>query len=290
MGRGKFSLGTANFAKAYGIKNGNGLSSSKINKIFNILKKNKLRNIDTAFSYREVEKKLGYQNLKNFFIYSKIPRVPEKCKNIEEWLDGVIKKSLSDLRLKTFEGIYLHHPEDLLKKNGDILYKNLLNLKESGVVKKIGVSIYSYLTLDKVLNKYRFDVVQLPFNIFDRRLLTNKYFQKIKNKKIEIHTRSIFLQGLLLKDYKKIPKYFKKWKRIFLSWERWCEKKNISKLQSCLNFISSYKKIDKVIIGVADEKQLIQILKCIKKVSKNYPKKIFLNDIKLIDPRKWKKT
>ena len=155
---------------------------------------------------------------------------------------------------------------------------------------KIGVSIYSYLTLDKVLNKYKFDVVQLPFNIFDRRLLTNKYFQKIKNKEIEIHIRSIFLQGLLLRDYKKIPKYFKKWKRIFLSWEKWCEKKNISKLQSCLNFVSSYKKIDKVIIGVADEKELIQILKCIKKISKNYPKKIFLNDIKLIDPRKWKKT
>ena len=167
---------------------------------------------------------------------------------------------------------------------------DLLNLKENEIVKKIGVSIYSYLTLDKVLNKYKFDVVQLPFNIFDRRLLTNKYFQKIKNKEIEIHIRSIFLQGLLLRDYKKIPKYFKKWKRIFLSWEKWCEKKNISKLQSCLNFVSSYKKIDKVIIGVADEKELIQILKCIKKVSKNYPKKIFSNDIKLIDPRKWKKT
>ena len=82
----------------------------------------------------------------------------------------------------------------------------------------------------------------------------------------------------------------KKWKRIFLSWEKWCEKKNISKLQSCLNFVSSYKKIDKVIIGVADEKELIQILKCIKKISKNYPKKIFSNDIKLIDSRKWKKT
>ncbi len=76
MGKEKFSLGTANFAKAYGIENGKGLSSSKINKIFNILKKNKLRNIDTAFSYREVEKKLGYQNLKKFFIYSKISLPP----------------------------------------------------------------------------------------------------------------------------------------------------------------------------------------------------------------------
>jgi len=85
MNLGKFSLGTANFAKAYGVENRNGFSNVKIKKIFKILKKNKLRTIDTAFSYKGVEKKLGNQNLSSFYIYTKVPKMPKKCKNIKKW-------------------------------------------------------------------------------------------------------------------------------------------------------------------------------------------------------------
>ena len=130
MNLSKFSLGTANFAKTYGVENRNGFSNVKIKKIFKILKKNKLRTIDTAFSYKGVEKKLGNQNLSSFYIYTKVPKMPKKCKNIKKWFNKIINKSLIDLNVKKFEGVYLHYPEDLLKKNGNILYKNLLNLKK----------------------------------------------------------------------------------------------------------------------------------------------------------------
>ena len=289
MNLNKLSLGTANFVKAYGVKNRKGLSNVKIKKIFKILKKNKLRNIDTAFSYKGVEKKLGNQNLGSFYIYTKVPKMPKKCKNIKKWFNKIINKSLIDLNIKKFECVYLHCPEDLLKKNGNILYKNLLNLKKKKIVKKIGISIYNYSVLNKILNKYKFDAVQISLNIFDRRLIVNRYLEKLKKKNIEIHVRSIFLQGILLTNFKKIPNYFKKWNKIFLLWEQWCKFKNISKLQCCLNFILNYKNIDKIIIGVQNQKQLIQIIKCLGQVSKKYPDKIFSNNSKLIDPRKWKK-
>ena len=285
----KISLGTANFSKGYGIRESKGLSSLNINKILKVLKKNNLRYIDTGISYKSVGKKLGEQNLNNFFIYSKVPKLPIKCKNIKKWLDKIIKKSLDDLKIENYEGIFFHHPEDLLKKNGSELYEHLLDLKRKGIVKKVGISIYSYFTLEKILRKYQFDIVQIPFNIFDRRLIFDNYLNKIKKKKIEIHIRSIFLQGILLKDFTKISKYFYKWKKIFLRWENWCKLSNTSKLQSCLNFALNYKKIDRVIIGVTHEAQLIQILNCMKKISKQYPKNIFSQDSQLIDPRKWKK-
>ena len=52
--------------------------------------------------------------------------------------------------------------------------------------------------------------MQAPLNIFDRRLISSGWFKKLKNKKVEVHARSIFLQGLLLKESSKITSKFKK--------------------------------------------------------------------------------
>ena len=49
-----------------------------------------------------------------------------------------------------------------------------------------------------------------------------------------------FFYKLLLKEYKKIPKYFKN-RKLFYEWENWCHKNNISKIQCCVNFISNQK-------------------------------------------------
>ena len=81
-------------------------------------------------------------------------------------------------------------------------------LKKKKIIRKIGVSVYNTNELDKILDKYKIDMVQLPLNLFNRTFLYKNYLKKLKKKNIEIHLRSIFLQGILLQDYKKIPKYF----------------------------------------------------------------------------------
>ena len=284
----KLLIGTAGLQKDYGINKSVGLSKKQVSELVDFLKLNNLRSIDTAISYKGVEKKLGGSNLKKFCIYSKIPKLPKKCSNINEWLSKVVNDSLKNLNIKSYEAVLVHNIKDLLnKKRGVEVFKFLYNLKMRGLTKKIGLSVYNFSDLFKIVTKYKFDIVQLPLNIFDRRLLFKNYIKKIKNKKMEIHVRSIFLQGLLLKEYKKIPKYFKK-RKLFYEWESWCHKNNISKKQSCVNFISNQKYVDKIVIGPNSIEEILDIKRYFKKTTNKFPKKIFSNDINLVDPRRWK--
>ena len=283
----KIIVGTSGFVKDYGINKSLGLSKKEIIRTLNQCKLNNLNQLDTAISYQHIEKKLGQVNLKKFIIYNKIPPLPKKCKNISQWLNFRINKSLKDLNIKYFEGVLVHNIDDLLTKRGDEIYKFLHNLKKKGFTKKIGISIYNFTDLLKIIKKYKFDIVQLPLNVFDRRLLFKNYLKKIKEKKIEIHVRSIFLQGLLLKENIIMPKYFEKNKTL-KNWEQWCLKNKISNIQTCINFISSQKNIDKIVIGGNSISEIKQIKNFFIKATNKYPKEIYSNNLKLVDPRKWR--
>ena len=284
----KLCFGTANFASNYGIlKKKNNFSKKKIKDILELLKKNKISNIDTAISYKNVEKKIGYFNLKNFSIFTKLPKLPKKCTDIKKWSLMNINHSLNNLNKKRLPGVFIHHSEDLIGKNKIKLYEALLSLKKKKLINKIGVSIYNFNTLDKILDEFEVDMIQVPFNILDRRLATKNYLNKIKKKKIQIHVRSIFLQGILLTNIKKMPKKFLKWKNLFKTWYTWLEKNKLSKLQACLNFILSFKQIDVIIFGACSKIQIKQIINTVNQSTKLYPKNIISNNLKLIDPRQW---
>ena len=287
----KLVLGTANFSPGYGIQGGYGLNYKQINKISMILKKYKVNFIDTAFSYYGVEKKIGESKLKNLNIYSKIPKIGKKLKTeANTLLSQLINKSLKKLRKRNFEGIYFHNADDLLGNHGKLLYQALEKQKNQGLVKKIGVSVYSPWELKKILKKYSIDIIQIPINIFDQRFLKKNFLKKIKKKGIEIHARSIFLQGILLLDYNKLPKYFKKWHNLFKQWDNWNKINNQKKVYTCLEFIRRIKYIDKIIFGISSLRELKEIMQFKKFSGLKMPSKFLVNDKKLLDPRLWKKT
>lgn len=280
----KFTLGTANFQSKYGITNTGRFHPNELNKILNILKKNRIRGIDTAISYKNVDKLLSRFKLKNFKIYSKIPKYKGKPEGFSKWCTKIIINHRKKLKIKKFEGIFFHHPEDLLSNSGKQLYKSFVKFKKEKYIKKIGISTYDYLLTKKIQKKFKMDIVQIPCNLFDRRFLNLKKEKLFRN--VEIHARSIFLQGLLITNNKNILKKFNN-KKIFKRFDSWCKKNNLTKLQCCINFILSQKNIDKIILGIRNSNELKEILKNLKNFSKNYPKNIYSNNLKIIDPRKW---
>ena len=133
------------------------------------------------------------------------------------------------------------------------------------------------------------DIVQVPFNIFDQRLVKSGYLDLLKKLKIEIHVRSCFLQGLLVnydRNKKKFKK-FQKWSDLLESWSSWCRNNNISKFEACLQFIKNYKKIDYLVVGFDNLKQLKEIIYTLDKKEIKITNKFYSSDLKLIDPRKW---
>jgi len=82
-------------------------------------------------------------------------------------------------------------------------------------------------------------------------------------------------------------KFSKKYKKVLERFKNWCFKNNISTIKGCLHFVKQYKKIDYLIVGFNNYKHLKEIIDCYKEVQFKVPKIFSLNDLNLIDPRRW---
>ena len=193
MNSNKIILGTAQFGQKYGVTNTNIVTYSEIKKIISTCKKNKIKFIDTAQGYGNSEKILGSLSLNKIKIITKI-KIGTKT-NIEKQVNISRKK----LRLKKLYCVLIHNCESLLKKNGHDLFRKLFDLKKRNLISRIGISIYDPKEFIKLKKKgYRFDIIQIPYSIFDKRFSRNNILEDMKKTGAEIHARSIFLQGLLL--------------------------------------------------------------------------------------------
>ena len=101
--------------------------------------------------------------------------------------------------------LLLHDFRDILRKDNKSkkIISTLRKIKKSGKILNFGVSIYSCKDTEKIINNHKIDFIQIPFSLFDQSLLENNFYKKLQRKKIDIHIRSIFLQGLVFKNDKK---------------------------------------------------------------------------------------
>ena len=124
-------------------------------------------------------------------------------------------------------------------------------------------------------------------NILDSRLIDNGLLNKIYSKGIEIHTRSIFLQGLLLMNPKKRPKIFDRWSSLWKIWDEWLYDNKLSALEATLRYMISLPEISRVLVGVDNKDQLQNIIKALKGNIPTIPKELSINDPHLLNPGNW---
>ena len=277
----KIIIGTANFGCAYGIRKKK-ISKKKVIDLCKFAYKKKIKYLDTSTEYFDSNKIVRNLN-KKIIINTKI--LPNK-----KWINmnyclKQFEKIKDDIGNKKLNTIYLHDEKIIFKRYFKKIYYNLIYLRKKKHFNKLGISIYDFKTIDFFLKKFHFDTIQCPFNIFDQRLITKRYYRILKSKKIEIHARSIFLQGLLLnKKTFELNNMIKLKKKInFL--HKFGELNNIKVIDLCMTFVTKYK-INKFIIGFDNLKNLKDVLN-FKKIYKVDFKKFSIEDEKLIDPRYW---
>ena len=286
----KLCIGTAQFGTDYGIANKNGIVKiSEIKKIKKYALLNGIRTIDTAQAYGVVEKRLNKIGINEFTTLSKLP-ITEPSKNRKKWVLDNIKKSLKILNKKYFHAVFVHNTNYLYDKDGGEIYKGLVIAQKKGLVKNIGVSTYTIEEIKLIIKNFKkFNIIMLPYNIIDLRPLKSKIFEKLYKLNIEIHTRSVFLQGLLLLNEEKMPKKFYKWSKIFNSIKKISKKFGLSRYEICLRYVLSNPFIDKVLVGTDNFSQLKKLVNISKKGNikiKNRDIKSS-NDINLLNPSKW---
>ena len=285
----KLALGTAQFGLHYGVANTQGkVGHSSAREIITYCRSKGIRTLDTAIAYGESEQCLGDIGVGGFDIVTKLPPLPDGTSNIEGWVIKEVTSSISRLNVKSLDGLLLHRPEQLLGRNGGAIVAALIKLKDAGIIRKFGVSVYSPEELPSLFSVHDFDLVQCPFNLVDRRLVSSGWLEKLNSLGVEVHVRSSFLQGLLLMPREKIPQYFWDWDLLWDRWYEWLNDHNVSPIDACLAYVFAESNVDKVIVGVDSKIQLKQIVAFHDApLSLDFPD-ISSQDARLLNPSNWK--
>jgi len=278
----KLALGTVQFGLDYGLTNYVGKTSmAEVAKILTFAQTNKIDTLDTAPGYGNSEQVLGKIGIGKF-------RVITKTTPFEGDVDKAISslyKSLNKLNRDRIEGLLIHNIDDVYHEKFGILFNKLAKLKWDGIIGKIGFSTYTPQQVDYLLENFDLDLIQVPLNVFDSRLIEGGQIKSLKRKNIEIHARSIFLQGVLL-NLDSLPNYFSKWKSQFDQYHSLVKTKNMSLMEYALCFALGIQEVDKVLIGVNNERHLREIMQAAQDYQDVEPYPIW--NVELLNPSLWK--
>ena len=258
----KITLGTAQLGSDYGISNKTGKLNNKLAlEILNYAIKNGINSFDTAPSYGNSEEILGscFHGTKNNFqpiIITKIPKIQFSKKSFSEIygkMKNSIINSMQKLGCSKIPICLLHDPQDSFN---DLVISSLNKLKEEKLVESIGVSIYTLDDVRKFLKIKEFDAIQIPFNLFDLRLLNNGLIQKLAKAKKIVFARSIVRQGLFCLNHKKLPAHVSSSRKYLEELHNISNEYEISIPRLALTFARDIQGIDSLVIGVDDVNQL----------------------------------
>lgn len=251
----KIVIGTAQFGLDYGINNKTGkIPPEEVFKILDLMKQYEIDFVDTAQAYGNSENVLGlYQKEKSisFQTISKLHNCsPKEVKNL-------LQQSFERLHIDKLYGLLLHSFDTYI--NNPSVYNSVLSLKRDGLINKVGFSLYYLEQLQKILeDNIEVDLVQVPYNLFDRRF--EKYFSELKKRKVEIHTRSIFLQGLFFMQPDELPQKLKEFSTYISRLKELSKKLKLTIHESALLFVVSNPLIDKAVVGIDNVNHLKDII------------------------------
>ncbi len=174
-----------------------------------------------------------------------------------EEVHQAIARSLSGLGVDSLDGYLLHRFEDY--RRDPKIWDDLKSAQGNGKIRKIGFSLYTEEELNYLrAKKLKFDLLQVPYSIFDQRF--EKHFQQLHDEGVEIHTRSVFLQGLVFRKPEALDKYFDKVRAKISQLNELAAMSGRSVVDLCLSYVLSNKCLDRVVVGVDRLENLQEIL------------------------------
>jgi aryl-alcohol dehydrogenase-like predicted oxidoreductase len=286
----KFGIGTVQWGLPYGLTNQRGITIPEIvSKILLEATRRGVSVLDTAPLYGVSEAVLGKSSLDQFRVVTKTPKFGtshitdlEACK-----LRATFQHSLDMLSCSKVYGLLIHQPEDIFVSGGDRLLKEMMKLKLEGVVEKIGVSVYDSFQVDEILKRFTPDLIQLPLSVLDQRMLASGHLDLLKDKGVEIHVRSVFLQGLLLMPQNEVPTFFNPIRPLLRRWHALSQAQGLTSAQAALAFVKNIPCVDKVLVGVYNLEQFRSVADDFAMEANFDAKGLTCNDLNFVNPSLW---
>lgn len=255
-------LGTVQFGMDYGIRGQKQPSVHEAIQMLDYATQNGIDTIDTANAYGTAEDVVGAFLQKetvpreNLFIISKFkPNLLDGHADSEYY--RIMKENLENtlIRLHTdYLDSYLLHSARYVFN--DSIIDTLNRIKKDGYARKIGVSIYEPEEAMKCIERPNVDFMQLPYSIFDQRMSHAGVFEKAKEDTIQIHSRSAFIQGLILMKEDEVPEFLKAARPIVRRIDVLCNRYEISRISLAMNYVKLQNRISHLVFGVDNIQQL----------------------------------
>ena len=290
----RLGLGTAQFGMAYGATNRTGVPSLSVtSEVLRAARQGQVDLIDTAAGYGRSEKILGRLLPKNWPVRLVTKTLSTGDEPITEAVAARVRetalRSMERLGQRPLYGLLVHQGEEFLKPGGERLIRVLRSIKDEGNVEKIGASVYGGQEIDAILERMSLDIVQLPYNLCDRRLDEGGQITRLKDADVEIHVRSIFLQGLLLASEDRVPQYFGRLRPVLRKLGEAFGCGTIDRVAACLSAAARHPAFDALIVGVTTPKEVCVLLRALDRATEvPVDKDCFrMDDPNILDPRNW---
>ncbi len=284
--RSKIIVGAAAFGTNYGIKNSAAPDIAEVKEILSKASEFKVWGLDTARDYPESEKRIGLARPNDLRIFSKFSHGT----NFADFnqLQAQVMDSLAKLEIQNLEGMSPHSFRDFLQ-SGSTAVRSFCDLRESGLIRSWGLTFYEPKEFFAALDIGRPDFIQVPLSFVDQRFAKSGILKKAKELRIEVHSRSIFLQGALLMRPEELPSNLSGLAPSIFELRRRAERLGLSVESYLLSQALTSEGISRVVVGVNAAQQLEQLMKSI--LDTTFPDDegfvdAFLDD-GLIDPRGW---
>lgn len=270
-------LGTVQFGMKYGIVNTSGKPRPIfIQKILNRASSFGIDLLDTAENYGHAEATLGELDTRAFKVVTKLGNVDNP-----KLIPTRFEACLTRLKRSSLHGVLLHRPQLLFEKGGDEVWATLQTLVGAG---KIGASTYTPEETEALIDRFPLGLVQIPLSPIDARW--DATLERLSAANIEVHTRSILLQGILAVEANARPIYFHYWKEFFDKWDAWCLDNQSERANAALTLARKQPNVDRVIFGVDNQLQLEKLMVSTKELPP-LPSDLKIDDPALLNPGLW---
>jgi len=256
-------LGTVQLGMDYGIRGKRKPVLSDSLKILDYAIHNGITAIDTANAYGEAENVVGAYIEKNTSLRRNITLIsklrPNLLDNVSEEQNYPIMRqnlegSLRRLHTDYLDGYLLHSSRYVFN---EAMIDALLRLKSEGLVKAVGVSVYEPDEAKAGISNNKLDFLQLPYSVLDQRMLQSGVFDLAKEKRVTLHSRSAFIQGLILMKPEEVPPFLsKRAVPILQSLDEVCSETGLTRLQLAIGFVKRQASISHLVFGVRNLAQL----------------------------------
>jgi aryl-alcohol dehydrogenase-like predicted oxidoreductase len=205
-----------------------------------------------------------------------------------DFAEAEVRAQIARLGVDRVDAIFAPSATDMLSPGGPALWDRLRQLKDQGLCRKVGVSVYASDDPVGLARRFKPDVVQAPASLLDQRLIVDGTLSELAGMGVEVQLRSIFLNGVLFLPPDRAPSHLKAAAGRISRARRLIAEGRSDPLQAALGFALSRPEASAVLVDVASAAEMSAVVAAAMTPPPDLDwDEMAIDDPAALDPRAW---